>query len=153
MERDDVSVTASSTVDGDTIYTPPTSVFSGGFEKASGRPIVRNPDGGISLGDPSEASTAPAHSHWLCVETNNHFGFQNPQSGQYLGHDGGDRTRATAWEMKEWEYIMWRPHPKGGFQLLSLFWSHTLKLYTVSEDGNGLVRRMHGTTLFDFKKL
>ncbi|KAK7955746.1 uncharacterized protein PG986_004968 [Apiospora aurea] len=123
------------------------------IEQASGRPIVRNKDGGIALGNPSETSTNPAHSRWQCVEANNHFGFQNPQSGRYLGHDGGDRTQATAWELNEWEYIMWRPHPKGGFQLLSPFWMHSLKLYIVSEDGNGLVRRMHGTTLFEFKKL
>ncbi|KAK8081069.1 hypothetical protein PG997_008887 [Apiospora hydei] len=210
MERDDVSDTFSTTVSGDTIFTPPTSVLSSGcdhscpstvdcdtiptpstsvlssgcdhscpptivgdevwdgccfpavpwpgntyliIEQASGRPIVRNRDGGIALGNPSEASTSPAHSRWLCVEANNHFGFQNPQSGRYFGHDGGDIPRATAWGLNEWEYIMWRPHPKGGFQLLSLFWMHSLKLYIVSEDGNALVRRMHGTTLFEFKKL
>ncbi|KAK7926629.1 hypothetical protein PG985_003627 [Apiospora marii] len=134
-ERDDVSDTLSTTVDGDTIYTPATSVFHGGrdhscpptivgdevrdghcfpavpwpgntyviIEKNSGRPIVRNWDSGVSLGKPKKASTIPAKSKWLCVETNNHIGFQNPKSGCYVGHNGNDCLIASAQELNEWE--------------------------------------------------
>ncbi|KAK8105009.1 hypothetical protein PG999_008368 [Apiospora kogelbergensis] len=184
-ERDDISDTFSSTVDGDSILTPTTSDFGSGCDasqlptiigddawggycssaipwpgntyiiinKDTRRPLYRHHDGGVYFGKPEETSTAAARFQWLCVENNNHIGFQNPQSGCYLGHSGKDYAVASACLMKEWEYIIARPHPKGGYQLLSQHWWHTLKLFTVDDEGNGLVRRMHGTTLFEFKKL
>ncbi|KAK7996495.1 hypothetical protein PG989_004535 [Apiospora arundinis] len=134
MERDDVSETFSSTADGDSIFTPPTSklgdhscpptivgdnIWDGYcssavpwpgntymiIEKDSGRPLNRNDDGGVSLGKADDTPTAAAHSQWLCVEKNNHIGFQNPQSGCYLGHNGRNCATASAWMMKEWERI------------------------------------------------
>lgn len=123
------------------------------IEKVSGRPIIRDGKGRVALGDVEEGPTAAASSQWLCVEGNNHIGFQNPQTGCYLGHDNDDRMAATAPFFRDCEYIIARPHPKGGYQLLSQVKLETLKLYAIGGDGKSLVRRMHGTTLFEFKKL
>ncbi|KAK8119785.1 uncharacterized protein PG998_004411 [Apiospora kogelbergensis] len=84
------------------------------IDKESRRPLFRHHDDGVYFGMPEETSTAAARFHWLCVENNNHIGFQNPQSGCYLGHSGKDYAVASACLMKEWEYIIARPHPKGG---------------------------------------
>ncbi|KZL68368.1 major facilitator superfamily transporter multidrug resistance [Colletotrichum incanum] len=86
---------------------------------------------------------------WHCVEKNGYFGFQNPRSGRYIGHDSatGIRTRA---EMSGWELWTPRQHPEGGYQLLSPLWSDALMVLCVAEDGIGLARRSHSTTLWEF---
>ncbi|KAK8128943.1 hypothetical protein PG984_010051 [Apiospora sp. TS-2023a] len=122
-------------------------------EKSSGIAIMRRGDGQITLGSSKDTRMAGANTQWLCVESNNHFGFQNPASGFYLGHDGKDRMHATATALKGWEFIAARPHPKGGYQLLSPYWANNMKLFVIGDDGKSVVRRMHGTTLFEFKKL
>ncbi|KAK7972417.1 hypothetical protein PG988_006551 [Apiospora saccharicola] len=123
------------------------------IEKASGRPIVRDSNGRVALGDTEETSTMSAKSQWLCVEGNNHIGFQNPETGCYISHDDDDHMHAAAPHFQDWEYVIARPHPKGGYQLLSQYDLEKLKLYVVGKDGMSLVRRMHGITLFEFKKL
>ncbi|KAK8019155.1 hypothetical protein PG990_004293 [Apiospora arundinis] len=123
-------------------------------EKASGRPIVCDENGRVFLGDP--ATSMPAanlNSRWICVGSNNHMGFQNPRTGCYLGHDNKDGMQARIKVMNDWEHIIARPHPEGGYQLLSKVWWHTLKLIMVGEDGKSLVRRIHGTSLFEFQKV
>ncbi|KAK8009968.1 hypothetical protein PG990_008933 [Apiospora arundinis] len=122
-------------------------------EKESGRPITRESGGQVALGNMKGTLTVPAESQWLCVGDNNHIGFQNPKTGCYLGHNDKDRMNALAPQFKDWEYMIARPHPKGGYQLLSQHNLEKLKLYVVDEDGRSLVRRMHGTTLFEFRKL
>ncbi|KAK8013605.1 hypothetical protein PG991_009198 [Apiospora marii] len=126
------------------------------IEKASGCPVIRTADGRISLGGHTTTTTttnmAMDSAQWLCVESNNNFGFQNPQTGCYLGHDGEDIVQAKAEDINEREHIFARPHPKGGYHLLTKCWLHTMKLITIDKDGKSLVRRMHGTTIFYFKK-
>ncbi|KAK7955745.1 uncharacterized protein PG986_004967 [Apiospora aurea] len=119
----------------------------------TGQAISRRGDGQITLGPPHDTYLAGTNTQWLCVESNNHFGFQNPQTGCYLGHDGKERMHAAATSLRGWEFIAARPHPKGGYQLLSPYWSNYMKLFVVGDDGKSLVRRMHGTTLFEFKKI
>ncbi|KAK7918092.1 hypothetical protein PG985_009966 [Apiospora marii] len=130
-------------------------------EKASGLLVTCDGDGQVLLHDPDAAAssttdnsnTTTMNFRWLCVESNNHFAFQNPQTGLYLGHDGQDRMQARIGKVNDWEHIIARPHPDGGYQLLSKYWWHTLKIIVVGEDGKSLVRRMHGTTRFEFQKL
>ena len=145
---------------GHTVLWPGTTYMI--TEKASSLPVVCNGDGQVLLHDPATATDAASfttddttrvNSQWLCVESNNHFAFQNPQTGLYLGHDGNDRMQARIGKVNDWEHIIARPHPDGGYQLLSKYWWHTLKLIVVGEDGKSLVRRMHGTTLFEFQKV
>ncbi|KAK8081070.1 hypothetical protein PG997_008888 [Apiospora hydei] len=122
-------------------------------ERGTGRPIIRRVDGEIILGSGYKTYAPGPNIQWLCVESNNHFGFQTPYTGCYLGHDGKERMHAAATALKGWEFIVARPHPKGGYQLLSPYWSNCMKLFVVGDDGKSLVRRMHGTTLFEFKKI
>ncbi|KAK2058298.1 hypothetical protein LY76DRAFT_63779 [Colletotrichum caudatum] len=86
---------------------------------------------------------------WHCVEKNGYFGFQNPRSGRYIGHDSDAGIRTGA-EMRGWELWTPRRHPAGGYQILSPLWSDALMVLCVAEDGIGLARRSHGTTLWDF---
>lgn len=90
---------------------------------------------------------------WYCVEKNGYYGFQNPATGHFLGHDGNSGMRTEAFELNEWELWTPRQHPEGGYQLLSPFWSHTLMVLCAAEDGRELVRRTHGTTLWEFVRV
>ncbi|KAH8749356.1 hypothetical protein F5883DRAFT_581325 [Diaporthe sp. PMI_573] len=120
------------------------------IEKQSGKAITVDGDRPKlqSLGDTSHPDT-----HWLCVRQNGYFGFQNPQTGRYLGHNG--KTGICTWEfhLKDWE--LWTPtqHPEGGYELLSPYYSHALMILCVDEDGSTLVRRWHGTTLWEFVRV
>ncbi|WQF88300.1 hypothetical protein CDEST_13314 [Colletotrichum destructivum] len=89
---------------------------------------------------------------WYCIEKDGYFGFQNPRTGRYLGHDNRAGT-CTQVHMKGWE--MWTPrkHPDGGYQLLSPFWSGALMVLCLADDGITLTRRKHGTTLWDFNRV
>ncbi|KAK8067287.1 dynamin family [Apiospora hydei] len=108
-------------------------------EKASGRPVVCDKNGQVFLEDPAASMATPTlNSRWNCVESNNHMGFQNPETGCYLGHDNKDGMQARIKVMNDWEHIIARPHPQGGYQLLSKVWWHTLKLIMVGEVGKSL---------------
>ncbi|KAK5993480.1 hypothetical protein PT974_06911 [Cladobotryum mycophilum] len=91
--------------------------------------------------------------HWLCVEANGYFGFLNVKSGRYLGHNGEWNMRASASVLQDWEYFTPRRHPKGGYQLLTPYYHHTLRGMTVANDGVSLVRKQHGATLWEFVKV
>uniref|UniRef100_L2FR01 Major facilitator superfamily transporter multidrug resistance n=1 Tax=Colletotrichum fructicola (strain Nara gc5) TaxID=1213859 RepID=L2FR01_COLFN len=94
-------------------------------------------------------------NQWLCVEKNGYFGFQHPSSGRYMGHGGNKSLRAKATELNNWELFTPREHPKGGYQLLSPYcmWSQALMVLCVDEDRKTVVRRNHGTTLWEFMKV
>ncbi|KAK7958063.1 hypothetical protein PG996_010495 [Apiospora saccharicola] len=118
-------------------------------EKASGRPVVCDKNGQVFLEDPAASMPTPTlNSRWICVESNNHMGFQNPETGCYLGHDNKDGMQARVKVMNDWEHIIARPHPHGGYQLLSKVWWHTLKLIMVGEDGKSLFLAL---ALFEYK--
>ncbi|CAM1510701.1 Fc.00g010360.m01.CDS01 [Cosmosporella sp. VM-42] len=120
------------------------------LEKTSGRAITLT---NHKLGLQDMVEYHDAHNRWLCVETNGYFGFQDPKTGQYIGHDGNCGMRAMATVFKEWEFMTPRKHPDGGYQLLAPHWWHTLRVVTVAEDGESLVLRQHGTTLWEFVKI
>jgi hypothetical protein len=85
---------------------------------------------------------------------NLYFGFFNPKSGTYLGHNGKrDEIYASAVKFKAWECFTPRSHPDGGYQLLTPYYESTLKMVSVADDGRSLVRRPHGTTLWEFEKV
>lgn len=85
---------------------------------------------------------------------NGFFGFQNPSSGRFLGHDGEEGVRsgvgAWAFHLKEWEFWTPRQHPEGGYQVLWLLPPDELMVLCVEEDGKQLVRRTHGSQLWEF---
>ncbi|KDN65478.1 hypothetical protein CSUB01_05524 [Colletotrichum sublineola] len=120
------------------------------IERATGRKIAITDDN-LMLLDP-KGVCHPSRLIWHCVEKDGYFGFQNPQSGRYIGHDGNNGIR-TAAKLRGWE--MWTPrqHPKGGYQLLSPFWSDALMILSVAESGACLVRRHHSTTLWEFVRV
>lgn len=97
--------------------------------------------------------TSHLDTHWLCVRQDGYFGFQNPQTGRYLGHDGKAGMRTQVSQLKAWELWTPRQHPDGGYELLSPYYSHTLMCLCVDEDGTTLVRRRHGTTLWEFVRV
>lgn len=120
------------------------------IEKHSGRAITVEGDR-AKLQSPSNAGQLD--THWLCVKQDGYFGFQNPQTGRYLGHDNKGGICAWVFHLKEWELWTPRQHPEGGYELLSPYFSHTLKILCVAEDGSTLVRRQHGTTLWEFVRV
>ncbi|KAM0262136.1 hypothetical protein ACHAQJ_001878 [Trichoderma viride] len=156
---DDVTSTAS----GSTILTPSDTIIAdlwdGNFhqvpwpgrvymiqEKASKRAITfRN--GSLFLQGTGE--DGDECQHWLCVEAEGYFGFFNSRSGKYLGHNGGWDIKASAVYLQGWEYFTPRRHPKGGYQLLMPY-HQTLREVAVYDEGQRLVGRQHGTTLWEF---
>lgn len=92
-------------------------------------------------------------SHWQCVWQNGYFGFQNVKTGAYLGHDGSSGIRTWALDLKDWELWTPREHPDGGYELLSPYYWNTLMVLSVHGDMSTLVRRGHGTTLWEFVKV
>ncbi|KAL2273543.1 hypothetical protein FJTKL_04445 [Diaporthe vaccinii] len=121
-------------------YTPPTTEDPDSFW--SGRGAVPSPENTFQIiekqsgkaialqGDQpklqSLRDTSHPDSHWLCVKQNGYFGFQNPQTGRYLGHDGKTGIRTWVFHLKDWELWTPRQHPEGGYELLSPYYSHTL---------------------------
>ncbi|KAK7536838.1 uncharacterized protein J3D65DRAFT_695653 [Phyllosticta citribraziliensis] len=99
---------------------------------------------------PATTPSDDASTHWLVVEKNGYFGLHNPQAGTYLGHDGHQGIKAAARALDAWEMLTPRLHPDGGYQILFPFYWHTLMVLCVGEDGAGVVRRDHGTTLWEF---
>ncbi|KAK8176876.1 hypothetical protein IWX90DRAFT_377614 [Phyllosticta citrichinensis] len=121
------------------------------LEKCSNRAIALAKEGNVVL--KPAASHGDASTHWLCVEKNGYFGFHNPKSGHYLGHDGKNGIKAQAKVLKHWEQLTPREHPEGGYQILFPYWEHTLMVLCVADDGKKLARRDHGTTLWEFVRV
>lgn len=126
-------------------------------EKATGRAITVR-DGKVGMEEHAVGASAGASSHrgkqWFCVEKNGHFGFQNQASGKYIGHDGNFGIRASVSHLLAHEFIVVRKHPQGGYQLLALHDKGlALRVISVNEDGDGLVTREHGPTLWEFYKV
>ncbi|TDZ71610.1 hypothetical protein CTRI78_v001877 [Colletotrichum trifolii] len=119
-------------------------------EKATGRAMTLI-DGELAIRD----ATGPddPNTHWFCVEKNGCFGLMNPDTGRYLGNDGGTHVRAWSHEMGEWEYLTMRKHPSGGYQILSPAEENKLKVMCVAQNRTVLCRRDHGTTLWVFNKV
>ncbi|KAF6839488.1 hypothetical protein CPLU01_01908 [Colletotrichum plurivorum] len=90
------------------------------------------------------------NNHWYCVERDGYFGFQNPASGTYLGHDGNHVIHAKQYHLEAWERFTPRRHPDGGYQLLSPWFHQVLQVLCVAGDGQNLVRRNHGITRWEF---
>ncbi|EFR04878.1 hypothetical protein MGYG_07879 [Nannizzia gypsea CBS 118893] len=90
---------------------------------------------------------------WHCIHFNNYFAFYNPVSGRYIGHDGSSIICAKAIAANGYECITAKQHPNGGYQLLMPYYAHALNVMTIGEDGRSLVRREHGTTLWEFVKV
>ncbi|KAK6845959.1 hypothetical protein PG987_001147 [Apiospora arundinis] len=127
------------------------------LEKATGRRITII-DGEILLVLPLEEQggreAAPtAENTWFCAENQNYFGFLNTASGRYMGHNGFETIHAKAFGFRGWETFTARPHPEGGYHLLTPFWAEALKVLAVAEDGRHLVRRTHGGALWEFRKV
>ncbi|KAH7326258.1 hypothetical protein B0I35DRAFT_422270 [Stachybotrys elegans] len=94
-----------------------------------------------------------ANNRWQCVEKQGYFGFCNLKSFVYIGHNGSEnRAVATAKAHENWEQITPRQHPKGGYQLLFPYYQHTLRMLSVAEDGETLIRTNHGDARWDFVK-
>ncbi|KAI7775302.1 kinase-like protein [Diaporthe eres] len=129
-------------------YTPPTTEDPDSFW--SGRGAVPSPENTFQIiekqsgkaialqGDQpklqSLRDTSHPDSHWLCVKQNGYFGFQNPQTGRYLGHDGKTGIRTWVFHLKDWELWTPRQHPEGGYELLSPYYSHTLMVLTARSE-------------------
>ena len=120
------------------------------IERSSGRAIAVI-EGKLCLYDYSEREEI--NIKWQCVERNGYFAFLNTKLGVYLGHNGGETCQASATTLDAWEYVTPRKHPDGGYQLLTPHWWNKLLLIEVAEDGNTLVRRSHGTTVWEFIKV
>jgi hypothetical protein len=125
------------------------------FEKASGR-VITHSRGIVTLQDvdaDSSATDGQVSNRWLCVERNGYFGLHDPKSGRYVGHNNNYGMVANATEFNDWESIVPRAHPDGGFQLLVPHWWHSLRTVVVGEDGRSLVTRPHGETIWTFLKV
>jgi hypothetical protein len=111
-------------------------------------------DDGVCLLPIKDGSTKGTNSNrWHCVEKQGYFGFYNPESRVYLGHNGGSNgVVAVARLQKGWELLTPRKHPDGGYQLLFPYYEHTLMMITVANPGGKLVRTHHGETRWDFIK-
>lgn len=92
-----------------------------------------------------------AHNTWLCCEQNNYWGFQNTATGRYMGHDGGGGMCGAATSIQNWEMMVARPLPDGGYQLLMPHYWHTLRVVAIADDGRHLTRRMHGGAAWEFR--
>lgn len=124
-------------------------------EKITGKAITVR-DGKVRVEDNSDGASASSDKGklWFCVEKSGHFGFQNLATGKYIGHDGNFGIRASANHLQSHEFIVVRKHPQGGYQLLALHdKGFALRVISVNEEGNGLVTREHGPTLWEFYKV
>lgn len=160
-QRDVFSDTSSATCTADT--PPPTEAFmdlrlsevpwSGKtymiLQKGTGKAITLDDGGALSMKDVLACGKAGSN-HWFCVERDGFFGFQNPGSGTYIGHDGKQEIRAAAPHLKAWEMFTPRQHPYGGYQLMTPQSQQVLMVLCVAGDGASLVRRSHGITRWEF---
>jgi hypothetical protein len=99
----------------------------------------------------ADAGDSTNNNRWQCVEFNGHFAFYNGRTMRYLGHDGSGNVVAIAKRIDNWELIIPRRHPEGGYQLLSPHWMSALYSINVLDDTDMLARTRHGNTLWEFK--
>ncbi|KAK8023387.1 hypothetical protein PG991_006626 [Apiospora marii] len=98
-----------------------------------------------ATGRPSPWTPSPANQ--------NYYGFLNSASGRYLGHNGFDAIHARSGSFRAWETFVARPHPHGGYQLLTPYWAAALQVVDIAGDGRHLIRRMHGGVLWEFRRI
>ncbi|KAL8393438.1 hypothetical protein RB595_003273 [Gaeumannomyces hyphopodioides] len=123
------------------------------IEKKTGRAITLQ-NGELflpALDHEGQEAAQTAHNTWLCCEQNNYWGFQNTATGRYMGHDGGGGMRVAANIIQNWEMMVARPLPDGGYQLLMPHYWHTLQVVAIGGDGRHLTRRMHGGAVWEFR--
>jgi hypothetical protein len=70
--------------------------------------------GDIRLGDVGGNYTY----RWRCVEKDGWFGFRDPASHMFLGHDHQGIIRCQAGHHRAWEEFCMRSVPSGGYNLL-----------------------------------
>ncbi|CZT19484.1 uncharacterized protein RCC_05335 [Ramularia collo-cygni] len=123
------------------------------LEKKSRKAMTLTSSGLLLQDPPTEG--ANASNTWLCVSKDNHTGFYNTSAKVYLGHDGKCSSQsvehAVVGKMAEWECFIARQHPKGGYLLLSPFWSE-LWIVGVGEEGK-IMRGRHENTVWDFEEV
>ncbi|KAI0177685.1 hypothetical protein BJ166DRAFT_507631 [Pestalotiopsis sp. NC0098] len=119
------------------------------LERESLRAITLTSEG-LRLRDVQEGQE-DLSNRWLCVEKNGWLGLQEPKSGKFIGHGGSSALYAKADKFQAWECITTRDRPGGVYQLLVPHWLQ-LKMIVVAEDGEGLITREHGKTLWRFLK-
>ena len=90
---------------------------------------------------------------WLCVEHNGFFGFCNPRRGRYIGLNSEKRISAKALMIESSECFTPRMQPEGGYQPPPPSKGVKLMVLVVAENGQGLERRHHGKTLWEFVKV
>jgi len=88
-------------------------------------------DGQIVLAPPGGRGSI----HWACVETKGWLGFQNPVSGNFLGHNGTGRLCCSAKQHKGWENFCVRMRPKGGYILLMTHFERLWQVGIKLEEG------------------
>ena len=133
-------------LDGWTVATPwPGEIFMI-IERSTNRALVED-FGALSF---QQRNPCDDQKLWLCVETNGFFGFQNKKTSKYISCNLNN-LHANASRHLNWEFILPRKHPKGGYQLL-MSNGQWLQVVNMNEEGNGLVLRPHGTTTLDFLK-
>ncbi|EQL01546.1 hypothetical protein G6O67_007019 [Ophiocordyceps sinensis] len=160
-----------STICGFTALTPPTTIAATVWdgwhhavpwpghtfmivEKNSKRAItLPDTSGRVCLQDTHEGHDTNARQQWHCVRRYGWFGFLNPQSGKYLGHNDHNGIVARADKQGCWENLMPRKHPDGGYELLLPHWWWAVRVMVVAHDGKSLAVRDDGTTLWEFVKV
>jgi hypothetical protein len=121
------------------------------FINDTNRAICSNNNGDLYVYD-IEQDICKQHT-WLCVEKNGYFGFVNPQTGRFMGHDIAHKLHSATFQHEAWELMTARKHPEGGYELLMPHWWHTLKKLCVLEGSDDVVLRQHVTTLWQFVKI
>ncbi|KAL7919640.1 hypothetical protein ACQKWADRAFT_300679 [Trichoderma austrokoningii] len=120
------------------------------FINGTNRAICCNPSGHLYVYDFNQ-DKFQQHT-WLCVEKNGYFGFVNPQTGRYIGHNSHDKLHSATYQHEAWELMTVRKHPEGGYELLMPHWWHTLKRVGVVEGSDDVVLRQHISTVWQFVK-
>ncbi|KAK9775844.1 putative Fascin domain-containing protein [Seiridium cardinale] len=151
------SIASGTATSASTVADDPDETFSGLIpgstyiilERQSLRAITLTKDG-LCLKDMQEGQDSS--NRWLCVERSGWLGLQDPKSGKYMGHNGNGSVRAVATDFHAWECITTRDRPGGVYQLLVPHWWETLRTIVVAEDGESLITRQHGETLWRFLK-
>ncbi|KAG8162623.1 hypothetical protein KVR01_007101 [Diaporthe batatas] len=122
------------------------------IEKRSGKAITLAGDE-LKLEKVGPTRVFDRKTHWFCVKKDGYFGFQNPKTGNYLGHDGGFGIRASANYLNQSGLWTPREHPEGGYEMLSPHGASVLMVLCDGGDGSTLVTRWHGTTLWEFVRV
>ncbi|KAK4183029.1 hypothetical protein QBC35DRAFT_508902 [Podospora australis] len=94
-------------------------------------------EGKLLASIPKQASADRGSWYWRCVERDGWLGFRNMASGTYLGQDGRKGVQASAPHHKAWEQFCVRPHPRGGYCLLSEHWDKLMKVTYSASAENG----------------